>query len=404
MPTVEPDPAAREAYAADPRFGRDYYFKFTKLWENAAPRLGFAYDFTGSGRGKIYGSFARFFESAIPLDINARAASGETYLLSYYAGPNGTGDLLAQIPLAATPTAVDPGLKASYVNEATAGVEYEVVPGLAVGARFVWRNLGRIVEDGSFDQGSSYFIMNPGESVSGRTPFVGDVTYFTGLGLDSLTTVHDATIAFPTAIRRYRAVEITATRRYSDRYTFVASYTWSKLYGNYEGLYRNDNGQLDPNITSLFDLPELLYNTNGRLPNDRPHQFKFDGSYDWTFGLGVGVSFRAQSGTPVSYLGPHPIYGNGEAFLAPRGAGGRTPVITNTDVHVAYTHNFTERLRGQVILDVFNVMDQQKAILVDQNYRLNVGRLEDAPVNPLYGSGRLFQYPRAARVGLKFQF
>ena len=64
---------------------------------------------------------------------------------------------------------------------------------VGAGVRFVWRNLGRAVEDGSFDQGTSYFIMNPGERISGRLPFVGDVTYFAGLGPDSLTTVHDAT-------------------------------------------------------------------------------------------------------------------------------------------------------------------------------------------------------------------
>jgi hypothetical protein len=55
--------------------------------------------------------------------------------------------------------------------------------------------------------------------------------------------------------------------------------------GNYEGLFRNDNGQSDPNITSLFDLSSLLDNTYGRLPNDRPHQFKFNGTYQTSFNL-----------------------------------------------------------------------------------------------------------------------
>jgi len=32
------------------------------------------------------------------------------------------------------------------------------------------------------------------------------------------------------------------------------NYRWAKLYGNYEGLYRNDNGQSDPSISSLFDF------------------------------------------------------------------------------------------------------------------------------------------------------
>lgn len=405
MPKVEPDAGVKDDILRDPSFGRDYYFKFTKLWENAAPRVGFTYDFTHAGRGKLYGNYARFFESAIPLDLNARAASGETFILNFFRGPLGTGERYFVFPLAAHPTAVDPGLKAPYVDELTGGIEFELFDNFVLGGRFVWRNIGRVIEDGSFDQGGTYFIMNPGESSpGGTTPFIGPVTIFTGLDLDSLVTIPEAYITYPKPIRRYRAVEITAEKRFSNSYTFLASYTWSRLRGNYEGLFRNDNGQLDPNITSLFDLPELLYNTYGPLPNDRPHQFKFDGAYEWGFGLQTGLSFRAQSGTPISYLGPHPIYGNGEAFLAPRGSAGRTPVVTNLDVHVAYKHQFTERYRGQIILDVFNVLDQQKAITVDQRYRLNVGALADSPVNPLFGLGTFYQYPITARVGLKFQF
>jgi hypothetical protein len=404
MPRLEPDAAAKQIILADPNFGREYYFKFTKLWENAAPRVGFSYDFTHEGRGKIYGNYARYFESAIPLDLNARAASGETYILNFFSGPLGTGDLNLQFPLAGAPTAVDPGLKAPYLEELTGGVEYELFRNFAVGGRFVWRDLARVIEDGSFDQGNSYFIMNPGESVSGLVPFRGKFRYFAGLGLDDLRTVEDGTIFFPKAVRKYRAVELTAEKRFSDNYTFLASYTWSRLRGNFEGLFRNDNGQLDPNITSLFDLPELLFNTYGPLPNERPHQFKFDGAYQFGFGLNTGVSFRAMSGTPVSYLGPHNIYGNGEAFLEPRGSAGRTPVITTLDVHLAYGHDFTDRFRGQLIFDVFNVLDQQKAITVDQRYRLDVGKLSLSPVNPLFGLGTSYQYPLTARVGLKFQF
>ena len=92
------------------------------------------------------------------------------------------------------------------------------------------------------------------------------------------------------------------------------SYVFSSLTGNYEGLFRNDNGQSDPNITSLFDLQSLLDNTYGRLPNDRPHQFKFNGSYQTPFKLMLSANFYAQSGIVFNQLIPHPIYGNNEGF------------------------------------------------------------------------------------------
>lgn len=404
LPTVEPDEVSKGRLLVDPNFRRTYFFKFTKLWENAAPRLGFAYDFTGRGKGKIFGSFSRFYLSNIPLDLNARAATGETLIRYAYDQPDAQGNLISTTVFGAAATLVDPDLKPAYVEEATAGVEYEILDNLAIGGRFIWRNLGRTIEDGSFDGGNSYFIMNPGESLTGRTPYVGPVDIFLGPNLSDLTHIDNAVIPFPTAIRRYRAVEITATKRFSQGYQFVASYTWSKLNGNYEGLYRNDTGQLDPSITSLFDLPELLYNTTGRLNNDRPHQFKLDGSYDWDFGLSAGLSFRAQSGTPISQLGPSPAYGDGQAYLSPRGTLGRTPVLTNTDVHLSYGRSVNDKYRFQVILDVFNIMNRQKAVEVDQLYRLDLGELSQAPVNPFFGQGTFFQYPISARVGLKFSF
>ena len=60
------------------------------------------------------------------------------------------------------------------------------------------------------------------------------------------------------------------------------------------------------------------------LPNDRPHQFKFDGSYRTPWKLLVGASFRAQSGIPFNQLIPHPVYGNNEGFGVPAWYGYRS--------------------------------------------------------------------------------
>src|SRR5204862_1595425 len=87
--------------------------------------------------------------------------------------------------------------------------------------------------------------------------------------------------------------------------------------------------QSDPNITSLFDLQSLLDNTYGRLPNDRPHQFKFNGSYRTPFKLLLSGNFYWQSGTPFNQLIPHPVYGNNEGFGVQRGTA-TVPVVTAT--------------------------------------------------------------------------
>src|SRR5438094_9120416 len=54
--------------------------------------------------------------------------------------------------------------------------------------------------------------------------------------------------------REYQAVEIEVNKGFSHNWALVANWRIARLRGNYEGAFRNDNGQADPGISSLFDL------------------------------------------------------------------------------------------------------------------------------------------------------
>ena len=58
---------------------------------------------------------------------------------------------------------------------------------------------------------------------------------------------------------------VSFTKTFSDLWQAQLSYTWSRLTGSYDGLYRPEDGQLDPNLNSTFDLKALLLN-QGRKP------------------------------------------------------------------------------------------------------------------------------------------
>jgi outer membrane receptor protein involved in Fe transport len=398
--------------------GNFAYLKLNNFKDNLQPRVGLIWDFTGRGKGKLFFNYARFLETPVPLDLNVRAGSDTSQTdininTDRYGDPAGSL-LVSNIGnLGSTHTPIDPDLKPQTVNEATAGFEYEVVRDLALGFRGIYRAQGSVIEDGSFDDGTSYFIFNPGESETDR--------------------LAESVIGsrFGRARRYYRALEFTATKRFTNSYQFIASYVFSSLIGNYEGLFRNDNGQSDPNITSLFDLVSLLNNTYGRLPNDRPHQFKLDGSYRTPFKLLVGGSFRAQSGVPFNALIPHPVYLDNEGFLVPRGTaivpdagavvpGGsagvnsvgtnRSPFTYNLDLNAYYPIQFgeTRQLRFQV--DWFNVFNSQRAVTLNQTFETTSGvtgaaaaGLPNQP-NPFFGTGSIFQFPSSLRLGIKLQF
>jgi outer membrane receptor protein involved in Fe transport len=397
------------------------YLKLNDFIANLQPRLGVSWDFTGTGRGKIFANFARFVEAPIPLDINVRAGSEDSqtdknFNVSRYAGAPADSFLVpgrTVANLGAAPTPIDPGLSPQTVEDYTAGIEFEPVKDLALGFRGVYRRQDNVIEDGSFDQGVNYFLFNPGRRVSQ------DVT------TEDLA-CEQFHACFGPARRYYRALEFTAQKRFTNNYQFIASYVYSSLIGNYEGLFRNDNGQSDPNITSLFDLVSLLNGLYGRLPNDRPHQFKFDGSYRTPFKLMISGSFRAQSGIPFNQLVPDVDYGDNEGFgvqrgtaivpaTAPSPAGfpnvvdsigsTRTPTTWNLDLGAYYPINFGEERQLRFQLDWFNVFNNQRAIRLDETFSITSGvnGVPDVP-NPYFGSGRIFQFPSALRLGAKFSF
>jgi hypothetical protein len=164
----------------------------------------------------------------------------------------------------------------------------------------------------------------------------------------------------------------------------------------------------------LFDLQSLLANQYGHLPNDRPNQLKFDGSFRTPWKLLVSGSFRAQSGIPFNALIPHPIYGNNEGFDVPRGTAinpvtgrNRTPTTFNLDLGAYYPIKLGESRQLRLQLDWFNVFNNQRAVRQDETVRISSGipgaGLIQFP-NPFYGQGTIFQYPASLRLGIKFQF
>ena len=412
----------QQAYSND----GNSYVKFNNFWDNLAPRLGLIWDFTGKGKGKLFANYATFIETPIPLDVNVRAGGGDVqtdknFNVDRINAPAGAlivpGVSTGATNLGSDATPTDRGLKPQSIGEYSVGLEYEVARDLALGVRGIYRHMRNVIEDGSFDDGDTYFIFNPGRNEPGTTERAaceGDVV------LGRLPR------CFGRAQRFYRAVEFTATKRFTNNWQMIASYVYSSLTGNYEGLFRNDNGQSDPNITSLFDLQSLLDNTYGRLPNDRPHQFKFNGSYRTPFKLLISGNFYMQSGVPFNMLVPHPIYGNNEGFGVQRGTATvpvvtavdpafpnvvdsignkRTPTTMNLDLGVYYPIKVGEGKELRLTGDWFNVFNSQRALTLDQTFSINSGVTGVPPVqNPFWGSALLVQAPSAFRFGAKFTF
>jgi hypothetical protein len=405
------------------------------LGNNWAPRIGATFDPTGQGKMKIYGNWGLFY-SKVPNDLAARALSADAGVsrADYFDAnltqpvPDGVlalGTTSHFLQQGVSADQIDPNVKASYVNEVVTGVEFEAMPRMNVGVRYIHRDIPRVLEDVqpfpivAGDLGipgastADYVLTNPGPT----TPTAGD------LGA-----------SFEQPIHTYNAVEFTADKRFSDRWALQASYRYSRLRGTFEGFFRDDNGQSDPGITSLFDfptndpsytaigVPQFGYQGDvrylgalgeGPLPLDRPHQVKVFGNYEFPFALNVGVGLTFSSGKPLTALAAHPVYGNaGEIPDGVRGSGfdtvdgflTRTKPVYDTSVHADYHLALHKAQRIVLMADIFNLFNQQTALDYDPDTQTSFPVVNPDFGDPSRSNLAQLQVPRQIRLGVRYEF
>ncbi|ATB29166.1 trehalose synthase [Melittangium boletus DSM 14713] len=399
-----------------------------ELPNQLSPRVGLVYDFTHTGRSKLFASYARYYQNSVLAMVNSQFSNITrltatrsrapiqggpgcdplTQAAPYtecrdsrnIAVPSGTSTGISRqySQTFAINSPVDPELKPQSSDEFVLGGEYEVLPRATLGLTYTHRSMNEVIEDMSINETTNYFIGNPGRGIAA---------------------------AFPEAVRDYDGLSVYLNKAFADLWLAQVSYTYSYLRGNYSGLYRPDNNQLAPNVTSDFDLIGMMENKTGALPLDRTHNIKVFGSREFVLSpsasLDVGLSYRANSGAPLNVTGSHYIYGSGFTFILPRGSGGRLPWVHNVDAHVGVNYKLGRGLLGTLTLDSFNLFNFQAVTSQDQVYTqdnidaLVGGTLADLPnvknrngqspaLNPNYQKPLSYQPPRSIRIGARVSF
>jgi hypothetical protein len=223
---------------------------------------------------------------------------------------------------------------------------------------------------------------------------------------------------FPDPKRVYRAVEIEVNKGFAAGWLLRANYRIADLKGNYEGAFRNDNGQSDPSISSLFDFTAGQFGllgdqfAIGPLNTDRLHTVNGFASYTFANGalknLTIGSGVRVQSGFPLSELAAHPVYQNaGEIPIGGRGALGRSAVTTGVDFNLAYVAPISEKQRLGFGIDLFNVGNRRTLLLFDQTRDVAFGTPNvdfKKPGDSVSLLDASFQRPFYARFNVRWEF
>ena len=154
------------------------------------------------------------------------------------------------MPAGAGADSIDPNAKlVSTWTSSSSASSSRLVANIDVGVRYIHRNIGRVLEDVATYAGRGLDLGVPGVG-GGR------------LHADQSRTEHAAlSVAQPwrgassDPMHNYNAVEFTVEPPVLEQLVAHGSYRWSRLHGTFEGFYRDDNGQSDPGITSLYDFP-----------------------------------------------------------------------------------------------------------------------------------------------------
>jgi len=370
--------------------------------------------------------------------------------------PGGTGGAL--FFLGQSTTAIAPGTKMQYLDEFMVGIDREFKGGIIVSARYIDRRMKRIVEDmsgispeaansgvhqeyviGNVGSGTDLFtnpishvytsggafpaacdpnlFLDPVEDTFGNIIPPGAVCYEL-LGVNGQlagSAISDGVPdGFPNTTRDYWAVEFEVNKSFSKNWQMRANWRIAKLFGNFEGAFRNDNGQTDPSISSLFDFVPGVFGLLGDqfkpgvLNTDRRHIVNGYVSYvldrSALKGLVMGVGVRIDSGVPINRFKAHPAYLNsGEVPVGGRGILGRLPTTGSVDLHVDYPFSISESKKLRFGVDLFNLGNARRQRNIDQNEDASFGTPNTDFLKPV---GRIsgFQRPFNARFMVSFQF
>jgi hypothetical protein len=387
--------------------------------DKIAPRVGFAWDIKGDGAWKLSGNFGIYYD-VLKYELARGSFGSDNWFTHVYllndpditklgkATPGALGPEVTSYDNRSLPIndqgeleGIDPDIKPYESREFTVAFDHQFAPRFVAGVRYTHRDLLRGIEDIGVldaDDNEVYLIGNPG---FGQTRDTGSV-----YGGQS----PNGTFLVPEAVRKYDALEFRAQGEWK-KFNILASYTWSRLYGNYSGSANSDeSGRQDPGVSRAFDLPYYYFDASGsqspaegNLGTDRPHAFKLFVFYNFKTGIGttnIGLNQFLLSGTPDS---TSVIYLSAPTFPYGRGDLGRTDTYSQTDLTLMHTIGLGKSTSLRFEANVRNLFDQgavlSRVTQINRSGAISQARL---PLDQFFAGYNVLQYIGAANPSVPY--
>jgi hypothetical protein len=376
-------------------------------WVDTVPRLGAAWDVTGSGKTVVKGSWGMFGDTMGDLyanNFNPNASATNTYA---WTGPcvttpfrNNTftnsscdvdpaflASLSGRTPLSATGginSRINPDLNQNKTYEASARIERELIPNVALSGGWVYHKVSNLYYNTQINRPYDQWV-----PAAPATPFLDQngqpvtlYTYPASLVGSSFNTLQGLNVLDDRS-NVFHSFEIAATKRYSKKWTGSTSFWTTK---NHVWLTTAGNNAALP-----------------QSPND--DRFPINDQWDWearanaTYSLPLKVditgSYRAQSGqwgqrTQV-FTGAALRQGSTTLRMGPYGEF-RSNTVQLVNLRLNKNIDLGQSRRFQIDFQVFNLLNSSAVTATNYQTGSQFGQVTDIV------SGRVY------RVGAGFTF
>jgi outer membrane receptor protein involved in Fe transport len=322
-----------------------------------APRLSATYGLTDDGNRLITGSYGRYYASIIQGFSDEFANVAQITNYDNYVWDGSAFVFQNRVQLSGGDSGFTPNLNLEpyHMDEFTLGYQHQIGRHIGLGARFISRDWGNLIDD---------------------------VRTFAEDG-----SIIREVVNYDAAERSYRGVQLTAEKRFSNNWNTQASYTYSRTRGNHFLDNFSDLGDyLDAECRTTIDL---TVGNNGIIPcadvqnggnkygapaYDRPHNFKLAAAYTRPVGpvnLTVGAltealsKFRYQKERTVNVLLPGTLTNSGNTatyYYNERGSDPIDGMEWYLDTSVEGTWRIYNTAQAGFRAEIFNITDRQEKL------------------------------------------
>jgi hypothetical protein len=277
-------------------------------WNTLAPRTGVVVKLTEDGKTVAKASYSRYYEVMYTSEYSAingnSINTGGVATYAWNGAFNGAGQpVLGSLKsqFVARNNSIDPNLKDPRDDEIMFAFQRELMNNVSFSVDWIqrWFNDYTVNEDcfglPCNTVASTAYVQNKGAVDFGPDNILGtsddkSLTFSqvapAYLGKDALVHTNCGNNVSVNCTQRYKALELSLTKRMSNRWQVQGSYVWSRLDGDQVLDYTNPNNVLP-------------FIGQGNGANDQTHAFKLLGSYQAPLGITLGANYQALSGLPI---------------------------------------------------------------------------------------------------------